>query len=70
MAKVYEFPVKTLPEEMEKYLYELGKDVGAALYYALDIFGDKYNLDFSQKELMELIMDTYARGTVDSMEEL
>lgn len=70
MAKVYEFPVKVLPEEMEKYFYELGREYGEKVFYALDIFTDKYRLDISKEEITEMLIMSYANGIIDIMDEM
>lgn len=70
MAKVYDFPVKKLQEEVEERLYFMGREYGAKMGKALDDLIDEYDLDLSKEEIMELIIFAYANGVIDAMEEL
>lgn len=70
MAKVYDFPVKVLQQEVEDYLYALGREYGAKMNDALNELIDDYGLDFSKEEILELVIFAYANGVIDAMEEL
>lgn len=70
MAKVYEFPVKVLPVDMEKCLYELGKEYGAKMNKVLDTFIEKYDLDLTQEDLVDLMLMAYANGILDVIAEM
>jgi predicted hydrocarbon binding protein len=70
MTKVYEFPTKVLQQDVEEYLYALGREYGARMNKALDELIDDYGLDLSKEEVFELVFYAYVNGVVDAMEEL
>lgn len=70
MAKVYDFPIKKLQEEVEERLYLMGREYGAKMSVALDELIDEYDLDLSKEEIFELVIFAYANGVIDAMEEL
>lgn len=70
MAKVYEFPTKMLQQEVEDYLYALGREYGAKMNDALNELIDDYGVDLSREEIFELVFWTYVNGVIDAMNEL
>ena len=73
MAKVYEFPKKTvheLPEEIVKRLHQVAKDYVEVLQDALPSLDNDVLARPEYKELVELVSVAYAEGIIIAVNEL
>lgn len=64
MAKVYEFPMRKLPDVVEERLHKCAADYIQVLEFAMQSMGVSEMSESDYNEVVELVANAYAEGII------